>query len=238
MGLPTRADPERVARPRLARAPARTGEAAIADAVAGWLAGFGGEVERFEALPGRENVVARFPGRSDRLAVLDVRVDTVGVESMIGDPFGGEVRDGRVHGRGAVDTKASLGVALALLRDAPRTRRTACGPTLLVVATAEEEVGLSGARAFAAWARARGLAIDELLVGEPTGCAPVYGHKGAVRLAIDVLGTAAHTATPELGRNAIVEAARLVGALVDEAPAAPGARPRCPGRAARSARRP
>jgi acetylornithine deacetylase/succinyl-diaminopimelate desuccinylase-like protein len=192
-----------------------TGEAAIADAVAGWLAGFGGEVERFEALPGRENVVARFAGRSDRLAVLDVHVDTVGVETMTGDPFGGEVRDGRVYGRGAVDTKASLGVALALLEDlAARGARPA--QTLMVVATAEEEVGLSGARAFAAWAREHRLAIDELLVGEPTECAPVYGHKGAVRLAIDVQGVAAHTATPHLGRNAIVEAARLVGTLQAE----------------------
>jgi acetylornithine deacetylase/succinyl-diaminopimelate desuccinylase-like protein len=193
----------------------RTGEAAIADAVAGWLAGFGGEVERFEALPGRDDVVARFPGRSDRLAVLDVHVDTVGVETMTGDPFGGEVRDGRVYGRGAVDTKASLGVALALLERLHETGARPA-PTLMVVATAEEEVGLSGARAFAAFARRRGLAIDELLVGEPTECAPVFGHKGAVRLAIDVRGAAAHTATPELGRNAVVEAARLVGVLVAE----------------------
>jgi acetylornithine deacetylase/succinyl-diaminopimelate desuccinylase-like protein len=134
---------------------------------------------------------------------------------MTGDPFGGEVRDGRVYGRGAVDTKASLGVALALLEDL-HSRGERPAPTLMVVATAEEEVGLSGARAFAAWARERRLAIDELLVGEPTGCAPVYGHKGAVRLAIDVQGAAAHTATPHLGKNAIVEAARLVGVLQDE----------------------
>ncbi len=189
-----------------------TGEAAIQAAVSGWLAGFGGTVEQQEALPGRDNVLAVFPGRSDRLVALDVHVDTVGVEQMLGDPFDGRIEDGRVYGRGAVDTKASLGVALAVL-EGMHAAGERPGPTVLVVATAEEEVGLSGAFAFARLVRERGLDIHELLVAEPTLCQPVFGHKGAVRQRFTVEGVAAHTAQPHLGRNAISAAARIVAAL-------------------------
>ncbi len=172
-------------------------------------------VEPLDALPGRENVLARFAGRTDRLVVLDVHVDTVGVEQMTGNPFDGRIEDGRVYGRGAVDTKASLGVALALL-EAMHAAGERHGPTILIVATADEEVGLSGAYAFARHARARGLMIDELLVAEPTDCQPVFGHKGAVRQRFTVEGVAAHTAQPHLGRNAISAAARIVAAIDDE----------------------
>lgn len=189
-----------------------TGEAAIQAAVAGWMAGFGASVEHQEALPGRDNVLAVFPGRSDRLVALDVHVDTVGVEQMLGDPFDGRIEDGRVYGRGAVDTKASLGVALAVL-EAMHAAGEQPGPTVLVVSTAEEEVGLSGAFAFARLVRERGLDIHELLVAEPTLCQPVFGHKGAVRQRFTVQGVAAHTAQPHLGRNAISAAASVVAAL-------------------------
>src|SRR5215213_3486633 len=91
------------------------GEARLAEAVAGWFRDFGGEVYVEDVLPGRPNVYAIWRGASERWAALDVHMDTVGVEQMSGDPFGGELRDGRVYGRGAVDTKASLAVALALL---------------------------------------------------------------------------------------------------------------------------
>src|SRR5262245_46510682 len=97
------------------------GEARLAEALAGWFADLGGEVHVEEVLPGRPNVYGIWRGRSERWAALDVHMDTVGVEQMSDDPFGGEVRDGRVYGRGAVDTKASLAVALALLEQLHRS---------------------------------------------------------------------------------------------------------------------
>jgi acetylornithine deacetylase/succinyl-diaminopimelate desuccinylase-like protein len=188
------------------------GEARMAQALAGWFRDFGGEVEIEEVLPGRPNVYGIWRGASERWAALDVHMDTVGVEQMLGDPFGGELRDGRVYGRGAVDTKASLAVALALLEALHRSgKRPACN--LLIAATAEEENLARGAAAFAAWVRRRAIPLDQLMVAEPTLCRPVHGHKGVVRLVFDVAGAPAHSSQPQLGKNAITAAAHLALAL-------------------------
>lgn len=189
------------------------GEGRLAAELARWFAELGADEVHLDAvLPGRPNVYGIWRGRGARTIGLDVHLDTAGVEQMAGDPFSGELRDGRVYGRGAVDTKASLAVALALLEE--RQQRDLPLPsTLVIAATADEEEGALGAPACAAWARARDLCFDELVVAEPTGCAPVHGHKGVVRLELTIAGAAAHSSQPELGRNAIVGAARVALAL-------------------------
>jgi acetylornithine deacetylase/succinyl-diaminopimelate desuccinylase-like protein len=192
-----------------------TGEARIAAAIADWFRELGGEVQQEEALPGRSNTYGIWRGRSDRWVAVDVHIDTVGVEQMIGNPFSGEIADGRVYGRGAVDTKASLGITLALLEHMQQTDQTP-EPNLLIVATADEESGTSGALTFAEWARRQSFTIDQLLVAEPTLCAPVYGHRGVVRLAFHVAGKSTHSAQPQLGQNAIAAAAEIVRACVAE----------------------
>jgi acetylornithine deacetylase/succinyl-diaminopimelate desuccinylase-like protein len=198
------------------------GEGRIAAQVAAWFADLGAEVCREEVLPGRPSVYGvwrRGAGGNEageRWVALDVHVDTVGVEQMTGDPFDGRVANGRVWGRGAVDTKASLGVALAVL-EALRASGRRPAPNLLVAATVDEESGGNGARAFADWARRQEFALDQLMVAEPTGCAPVYAHKGAVRLQFTVAGRAAHSSQPHLGQNAISGAALVVLALAAEA---------------------
>jgi acetylornithine deacetylase/succinyl-diaminopimelate desuccinylase-like protein len=188
------------------------GEARLAEAVASWFRELGAEVYVEDVLPGRPNVYGLWRGRTDRWAALDVHMDTVGVEQMPGDPFSGELRDGRVYGRGAVDTKASLGVALALLETIQRSG-TAPEANLLIAATVDEESLASGAPALAAWVRRRGLALDQLVVAEPTACRPVYGHKGLIRMQFDVAGEPAHSSQPQLGKNAITAAAHLALAL-------------------------
>ena len=188
------------------------GEGRLAALVASWFEELGAEVHVCEVLPGRPNVYGIWRGRGERLIGLDVHIDTAGVEQMIGDPFSGELRDGRVYGRGAVDTKASLAVALALLEEQQRAGRTLSG-TLVIAASADEEVSALGAPAFAAWVREQGFHFDELLVAEPTNCVPVYGHKGVVRMELTCMGVAAHSSQPALGRNAISGAARVALAL-------------------------
>lgn len=189
------------------------GEAAIASALAEWFEKFGGTASVEVVEDGRPNVYGLFEGRSDRLVCLDVHTDTVTVEHYDGDPFSGHVSNGRVWGRGAVDTKASMGVMLALLEDW-HERGLRPEPHLLVVGTiAEEAGGLPGAAAFRDWAERTGRSIDELIVAEPTSCVPIYGHKGGVGLVVTVLGRAAHSSKPHLGANAISAAARLIVAL-------------------------
>jgi acetylornithine deacetylase/succinyl-diaminopimelate desuccinylase-like protein len=192
------------------------GEAAMAQALADTAAELGAEVTFDEVLPGRPNVYARFAGTTDEVVGVDVHLDTVGVEHMTGDPFDPVVVDGRLHGRGSVDTKATLGVVLAVVERFRRLGRP-LGPTLYVLGTASEEAGgLPGAARLERWAGESGVRFDELLVAEPTGCTPVHGHKGGLGLEVTVHGHAAHSSKPELGRNAIVGAARVVLALDEE----------------------
>jgi acetylornithine deacetylase/succinyl-diaminopimelate desuccinylase-like protein len=188
------------------------GEARLAAQVAGWFQRFGGEVQRHEVLPERANIYGIWRGRSDRWLVVDVHLDTVSVEQMRGDPFSGQIEHHRVYGRGAVDTKASLGVILALLETMQQTGQQPAA-NLLIGATVDEEVGATGAPAFADWMRQQGIIPDQLMVAEPTLCGPVYGHKGVCRLEFEVHGQAAHSSQPELGQNAIMAAVQLILAL-------------------------
>lgn len=191
------------------------GEAKIAQAVAGWFTEFGGQVQLEEARPGRPNVYGIWPGTSDRWAAVDVHTDTVSVEQMPGNPFDGRIEHGRVYGRGAVDTKASLGVILATL-EAMHQNGLQPEPNLLIAATVDEEHGAQSAPIFAKWILEQKIPLTELMVAEPTMCHPVYGHKGGLGLEFEVKGLTSHSAKPHLGKNAIYAAARAIVALEKE----------------------
>ncbi len=192
-----------------------TGEAKLAAQVAEWFAQLGGQVYQETPLPNRPNVYGIWRGTSDRWIAVDVHLDTVGVEQMTGDPFSGRIADGRVYGRGAVDTKASLGVVLTLLKHVQQSGQS-LEPNLIVATTIDEESTAKGAPAFAKWVREQKIKLDQLLVAEPTMCTPVYGHKGVYRVRFQIQGKTAHTAQPEQGQNAIVAAAHLIRALEAE----------------------
>lgn len=192
------------------------GEQALAEFLAETFRALGAdEVELEELLPGRPNVYAIWRGTSDRWAALDVHTDTVSVEQMTDPPFDGRLQANKIWGRGAVDTKASLALVIATL-EAMQQAGLKPVPNLVVVGTINEESGGDGARGFAQWVRRRGLALDELMVAEPTLCAPIYGHKGVMALQLEVQGVPAHTSQPHLGKNAICAAAHLIVALEAE----------------------
>ncbi len=191
------------------------GEERIAGQLAEWFRQLGGEVEIEEVLPGRPSVYGIWQGPSARWFGVDVHTDTVGVEQMTDEPFDGRLENGRVYGRGAVDTKATLGVVLALLEWMQESGRTPAGQ-LLIAATADEEATATGAAALAARLRGRNLVVDQMVVAEPTLCQPVHGHKGVVRMTLRFEGQACHSSTPELGRNAVTAAARVTLAFEEE----------------------
>ena len=191
------------------------GEARIAAQVADWFRELGGEVTMEDAFPNRPNVYGIWRGTSDWWAAVDVHLDTAGVEQMNGKPFDGDIREGRVYGRGAVDTKATLAVVLALLEAMKASGQTQV-PNLLVAATSDEEGTAGGAPVFAKWVRQQQIPLDELAVAEPTMCTPVYGHKGIVRITFHIEGVSAHSSQPFLGKNAITAAATLILAIEAE----------------------
>ncbi len=186
-------------------------------AMADWLAdradALGAAVEVEDVADGRPNVYARFEGESDRAVTIDVHIDTVGVEHMTRDPFDGAIEDGRVYGRGSVDTKATLAVVLTVFEELKARGKRPLPTVNLVGTVAEEAGGFLGALQYQRWLTDRGQRVNQMVVAEPTMAAPVYGHKGSLGLEVAIRGHAAHSSKPHLGQTAISAAARVVVAI-------------------------
>jgi acetylornithine deacetylase/succinyl-diaminopimelate desuccinylase len=213
----------------LVRLPSHPGvprqEEAVARHLAGWLVGHGVAAELAEVAPGRPNVIATV-GRRDAAAprlLFCGHTDTVPLNADDpGHGFSGEVRDGRLLGRGAADMKgpvAAMAAAVVALGDA----LDELGGAAVLAAVVDEEMESLGAEALIRG----GVRADAAVVGEPTGNRVALGHRGLEWLAVDFRGRAAHGGTPERGVNAIVAAARFV-ALARERLAEPFALRRHP----------
>jgi len=160
---------------------------------------------------GRANVVARFDNGEGSCFALNSHLDTVPTGSgWTSDPFRLARRDGKLYGRGACDAKGQV----AAMVEAGRMlleRRDIWRGRLLLAFVADEEIDGSGAKALVA----EPPRIDIVVVGEPTNNAVCAAHKGCLRPLIRVRGRAAHSSSPGLGRNAILDAGRLLS-LLDE----------------------
>ena len=191
------------------------GEAAMAAWMADHLRKLGAAVKISLIAPGRPSVVGVFaPARKARATVVFApHLDTVGVRGMTVPAFKLTEKNGRLHGRGACDTKgptaAMLAAVGAWLNSAER--RTA-DIRWVVAATAGEEQGSLGAQALVK----AGFRADFAVALEPTDLKVVSAAKGVLRVWIAVPGRAAHGARPERGDNAVYRALPLVQALKDE----------------------
>jgi acetylornithine deacetylase len=115
-------------------------------------------------------------------------------------------RDGKLFGRGACDTKGFIACALHAA-----TRYT--GPLrapLMVVLTADEELGCEGAKHLVSLGKGR---ARYAIVGEPTSLVPVRAHKGYCLAEVEVLGKEGHSAYPDSGASAIFRAGRFLQRL-------------------------
>ena len=178
---------------------AEVGEQRIAEWILGFLRECGAEAELREVLPGRPNVVARWPAPGKPRLLLAPHTDTVSVAGMTIDPFSGELRDGRVWGRGASDTKGPMAAMLWALRES-RDRLASLSHEIWFAGLMSEEADQHGSRALAAQEQ-----FDFVIAGEPTGLDAVYTHKGSAFVNLRTRGRSAHGARPELGENAIAK---------------------------------
>jgi acetylornithine deacetylase/succinyl-diaminopimelate desuccinylase-like protein len=178
-----------------------TGEARIAEYLADYLRTLGAHTELREVLPGRPNVVARFPSdRPGKPRVLFApHLDTVSVLGMTIDPFGAGLRDGKIWGRGACDTKGSMATMLWALREMGG-RIAALDHEIWFAGLMSEEASQHGSKALAREER-----FDFVIAGEPTGLDVVHTHKGSAFLFLRTHGRSAHASRPELGENAIAK---------------------------------
>jgi acetylornithine deacetylase/succinyl-diaminopimelate desuccinylase-like protein len=187
----------------------RAGEQRVADFVAASAARAGLEVEFQEVFPDRSNVLARLApaGRIRQRVVLAPHLDTVGGESP--NIFQPRENGGRLHGRGACDTKGSAAAMLTALTELARSPQRPKQTEVVFAGLADEENGQGGSRALVA----KGFRANLAIVGEPTRLRVVTAHKGDLWLQLETRGKAAHGSRPELGRNAVLEMARIVDLL-------------------------
>ncbi|MDH2430702.1 M20/M25/M40 family metallo-hydrolase [Sphaerisporangium sp. TRM90804] len=128
--------------------PQGSGERLAAEHVAGLLAEVGIEPHIFESAPRRANVVARIPGNSPDALLMHGHLDVVPADPAEWrlHPFSGEIADGCVHGRGAVDMKGTLAMTLALVRDWARRGVRPRRDIVLAFLADEEATGDYGAK--------------------------------------------------------------------------------------------
>jgi len=198
-------------------------------ALQGWLRGYledaGFEVELAGAQPERPNLVARLPGHAPGpvLGYLS-HADTVLAdrEDWTHDPWAGDVAEGFLWGRGAIDMKSQTAAeAVAVARLARAGWRPARGELKVICVADEETGGTLGAK----WLTEErpDLARCDFLLNEgggsviPFGDRRLYGvccaEKGTYRFAVRASGRAGHAAIPGLGENALLKLAPAVERL-------------------------
>ncbi|SFM59771.1 acetylornithine deacetylase [Ectothiorhodospira mobilis] len=188
------------------------GNRALMDELAQWCmdAGFRVEVLPLPGEPARANLVATL-GHGPGGLVLAGHTDTVPCDPdrWSQDPFRAEVRDGRLYGLGSCDMKSFLALALEATADLDPGRLR---QPLVILATADEESSMAGARALADSGRPLG---RHAVIGEPTGLRPVRMHKGMLMEGVQVTGQAGHSSDPRLGNSALEGMHRVMKALLD-----------------------
>jgi acetylornithine deacetylase/succinyl-diaminopimelate desuccinylase-like protein len=202
-------------------------EAAAQELLRAMLTAAGFECELLEAEPGRSNLVARLRGSQDgpTLAFLG-HVDTVRAdpEEWTFDPWVGDVVDGWVRGRGALDMKGQVASEVAACVALGESDWRPAGELLLIL-TADEEVG-GGLGAHWLCEQHPDKVRADFIVNEGGGESFEFGgrrlytlsvgEKGIFRMKLRARGQAGHASVPRIGDNALIKLARYIAALSDQ----------------------
>tara|TARA_R110000744_G_scaffold100527_3_gene193907 strand:- start:4652 stop:5809 length:1158 start_codon:yes stop_codon:yes gene_type:complete len=165
-----------------------------------WLSsqGFQCEIMPLPHQPDKFNLIATL-GSGDGGLVLAGHTDTVPYDEgrWQSDPFSLEERDQKLYGLGSCDMKGFFAIVLDTVQ---AMQLSNLKQPLIILATADEESSMSGARALVE----RGsLKARYALIGEPTSLTPIYAHKGIMMERIQITGQAGHSSNPSLGNNAL-----------------------------------
>jgi len=155
-----------------------------------------------------------FAGHTDVVPVGDEAAWTC-------DPFGGEVRDGRLYGRGASDMKAAIACFASAVGSFLADRGDGFDGSLSLLITGDEEgPSINGTRKVLRWLGERGEVLDACLVGEPTnpntlGEMIKIGRRGSLNCALTVHGIQGHAAYPQRADNPIPRLVRMLAGIDD-----------------------
>jgi len=171
--------------------------------------------------PDVENLYARLGSSSPHLCFAGhTDVVPAGDESAWSHPpFGGEIADGVLYGRGAADMKGGVACFLAAALDFVQANGGLPRGSLSFLITGDEEsVAVNGTPKLLAWLQARGETLDACLVGEPASSKAVgdeikIGRRGYVNAKVVVHGKQGHSAYGERAENPIPKLARIIDRL-------------------------
>ena len=197
------------------------------------LAEAGFECELLAAEPGRTNLIARLRGGGDGPTLTFLgHVDTVRAdrEEWSRDPWGGDLVNGWVWGRGALDMKGQVAAELAACLELGREGWRPAGGELLLVLTADEEAGGDlGARWLCEQHPDK--VRSDFVVNEGGGSRIEFGgrdfytlsvgEKGIFRMRLTARGRAGHASLPKIGENALLKLASNLSRLTEQPPPEP-----------------
>jgi acetylornithine deacetylase len=170
----------------------------VIDKLANWLESAGFRVTKQAVEFGKFNLIATIGQGSDGL-ILSGHTDTVPCDEALwkSDPFKFSERDNRFYGLGSCDMKSFLAMAITASQVFKPEQYQ---HPLTIVATADEETSMSGAKLLASNGEKLG---RYCIIGEPTNLTPIREHKGILMEAIRFTGQSGHSSNPELGNNAM-----------------------------------
>lgn len=183
----------------------------VIDLLAGWFSelGFSINITSVPETNGKFNLVATY-GQGDGGLLLAGHTDTVPFDDGLWtkDPFQLTEKDDKWYGLGTIDMKGFFAFVLEACKDIDLSK---LDKPLRILATADEETTMAGARAIAAEQSFR---PDHAVIGEPTSMVPVFMHKGHMSEAIRITGRSGHSSDPANGINAIEIMHQVTGQLL------------------------
>ncbi|NIB42819.1 acetylornithine deacetylase [Pseudomaricurvus alkylphenolicus] len=188
------------------------GNRAVVELLATWLRDLGFNCEILDVPGGNGkkcNLIATL-GSGPGGLVLSGHTDTVPYDDgkWQSDPFKLQERDNRWYGLGSTDMKGFFPVAIEAAR---AFSETPLQQPLIILATADEESSMSGARALAQMGRPK---ARYAVIGEPTGLQPIRMHKGIMMESVQIEGLSGHSSDPSLGNNALESMHQVISELI------------------------
>src|SRR5690349_11779578 len=177
------------------------------------------DVDNLYARIGTEGPHITFAGHTDVVPAGDESAWSVGA-------FSGEVKDGFLHGRGAVDMKGGIACSVAavlehLAANGGKARADGKGSISFLITGDEEDVSINGTIKLLKWAAERGEKFDHCVLGEPSNVETLgdtikVGRRGSQSGTLYVDGVQGHVAYPHRAANPVPDISRLIVAISDE----------------------
>jgi succinyl-diaminopimelate desuccinylase len=177
------------------------------------------DVDNLYARIGTDGPHITFAGHTDVVPPGDESAWSVGA-------FSGEVKDGFLHGRGAVDMKGGIACSVAavlehLAANGGKPRSDGTGSISFLITGDEEDVSINGTIKLLKWAAERGEKFDHCVLGEPSNVETLgdmikVGRRGSQSGTLYVDGVQGHVAYPHRSANPVPDISRLIVAISDE----------------------